>query len=302
MHPDDTLRCFTNHLGIWAIKPDVMQGLVNGLHRGIWKLWSFQETQQVYAAQMERQQGKLYAQTDDGVAIIRMEGAITKALPKFEGASSVLTRRAIRNATNDEDIESILLKFDSPGGQVDGIEDLAREVTRARQFKIVDAYVEDLAASAAYWVASQARRITSNPMGFSGNIGAFAVLEDLSGLAEREGIRVIVKSTGPFKGMGVPGTAISKEAEDEVQRHVDQVGVFFFRAVRQGRRITASQLTAVTDGRLWIANEAQELGLIDAIGTFEEAVAMTKDKRPGRRNTAARAELARLQAALTQGG
>ena len=160
---------------------------------------------------------------------------------------------------------------------------------------IVDAYAEDLCASAAYWIASQARRLTANATAFVGSIGAFAVLEDLSGLAAREGVQVRVVSTGPYKGLGIPGTPLTEAYVDEVQHHIDQVGQFFFHAVQSGRALSPTQVAAVTDGRLWIAAEAVPLKLLDGVQTFDQALAMALDPRPVRQ-TAARAELGRLRA------
>lgn len=279
MHPDDTLPCFRAHLGLWAIEPTWLRHAVQALQQGLWPV----RTLDMMAAEMTRQPGKLYSQTDSGVAVIRLEGQITKGLSKFGGTSAVLTRRALRAAVADETVSRILLAIDSPGGQVDGIQDLADEVQRARQSLIVDAYIEDLGASAAYWIASQARRITANATAFVGSIGAFAVLQDLSGLAAREGIQVRVVSTGPYKGLGAPGTPVTQELVDEVQQQVDQIGSFFFTAVQQGRGLSAARLAAVTTGQLWIAASALQRGLLDGIGTFDDALATVAQRRPGRR-------------------
>jgi hypothetical protein len=203
MHPDDTLPCFRAHLGLWAIEPTWLIQAVQALQHDLWPI----RAPELLAAEMTRAQGKLYAQTEDGVAVIRIEGQITKGLSKFGGTSTILTRRALRQAAAAEDITSMLLAIDSPGGQVDGIQDLADEVQRARQSKIVDAYIEDLGASAAYWIASQARRITANATGFVGSIGAFAVLEDLSGLAAREGVQTPPRP--PLRQCVIPPTGLS---------------------------------------------------------------------------------------------
>lgn len=279
MHYEDSPVCFQAHMGLWAIEPRWLTQAVQALKHDLWPIRS----PEMMAAEMTRQQGKLYTQSESGVAVIRIDGSITKGLSKFGGTSTILTRRAIRQAVQAEDIASILLAIDSPGGHIDGVQDLADEVGRARQSKTVDAYAEDLCASAAYWIASQARRITANATAFIGSIGAFAVLQDLSGLAEREGIQVRVVSTGPYKGLGAPGTPVTQALVDEVQQHVDQIGAFFFRAVQQGRGLSAARLAAVTDGRLWIAADALALRLLDGIGTFDDALTTVAQQRPTRR-------------------
>ena len=257
---------------------------------------AFGQGQERQAAVTERE--RLYRNYGDGVAVIRLVGGVTKGFSKFGGASTIQTRMAIRQALADDEIRSLLLAIDSPGGQVAGVADLADEVQRANATKPVTAYIEDLGASAAYWVASQAQRITANRTAEVGSIGVFAILQDLSGMAEREGVQVRVVSTGPYKGLGAPGTPVTQELVDEVQGQVDRIGSFFFEAVQAGRRLSTQRLAAVTDGRVWMAAEAQQLGLIDGIETFEAAVGEAARMRRYRRKAAAQQELAQLRAAM----
>lgn len=279
MHPDDTAPCFHAHMGIWAINPMWLASVLQALKLGLWPV-------QPQAAIVARDREKLYGQTQDGVAVIRIQGQMTKTPSKFGGTSAILTRMALRQALASEDISSIMFTIDSPGGQVAGINDLAVAIRQAGEKKPVAAYIEDLGASAAYWLASQTQRITANPTAEIGSIGVFAVLQDLSGMAEREGVQVRVVSTGPYKGLGVSGTPVTQELIDDVQSHVNQIGAFFFRAVQQGRRLSEQRLQAVTDGRVWLAQEAQQHGLIDGVESFEEALVATAKMRPRRRMAA----------------
>lgn len=297
MHPDDTLPCFRAHLGLWAIEPVWMQQAVHAIQRGLWPLHAL-SAPPLQAATPERD--RLFTPMAEGVAVIRLVGGITKGMSKFGGTSTIQTRRALRQAVADETIMSILLAIDSPGGQVAGVQELADEVLRTQQSKPVAAYIEDLGASAAYWIASQAGRITANRGAEVGSIGVFAVLEDLSGMAEREGVHVRVVSTGPYKGLGVPGTPVTPALVDMVQQRVDEIGAFFFAAVQTGRNLSTTRLANVTDGRSWLATEAQQLGLIDGIESFEEAVSGAARMRRKRRYAAAHSELAQLRAAWEQ--
>lgn len=296
MHPDDTLPCFRAHLGIYAIEPLWMQQALYAIQHGLWPAQAFShDVPAPEAATPDRE--RLFTPMHEGVAVIRIVGGITKGLSKFGGASTIQTRRALRQAVADEAVGSILLAIDSPGGQVAGVQELADEVVRTRQAKPVAAYIEDLGASAAYWIASQAGRITANRGAEVGSIGVFAVLQDLSGMAEREGVQVRVVSTGPYKGLGVPGTPVTDELVDMVQSRVDEIGQFFFAAVQTGRKLSAPRMAQVTDGRTWLAAEAQQLGLLDGIESFEEAVSGAAKMRRVRRSAAAQQDLAQLRAA-----
>lgn len=278
MHPSDTEVCFRSHMGIWAMHPLKLQDMLSAIKAGLWPTLSYEEMQA--QAAIRKDSGRLYAHTEDGVALVRISGHMSKGPSKFGGTSSVLTRRALRDASRDDKVSRALLVIDSPGGQVDGVQELSQEVKdlNASGFP-VDAYIEDLGASAAYWAASYARNITANATGFIGSIGAFAVLEDVSGMAEREGVKVHVVSTGPHKGLGAPGTPITEELLSDAQKQVDQIGKFFFSAVEGGRRISGDALNRVTTGQTWIAAEAKKMGLIDGIQTFEQALELAASKR-----------------------
>lgn len=305
MDPGDTAICFARHMGAWAAHPPWMEEHVWALQAGLWtpcptpEWWGLHLPDDAwYAAAPGSGDQTLYARTDTGVALVRVTGALTKMQSKFGGTSTVLTRRAIRAATQDPEVRAILLAVDSPGGQVQGVQEVVDEIWRARAVKPVAAYVEDLAASGAYWIASAAQRVTANASGLAGNIGAFTVLEDLTGAAERQGVKITVVSTGPYKGLGVPGTPVTQDYIDETQRLVDQFGAKFFSAVKRGRRMSDRALTAVTDGRIWMAPDAQSLGLIDGIQSFDEALAEAATMHVSRQRMAgAQGELARARAA-----
>ena len=290
----DTPECFRAHLGIWAIEPYWLQQALEAVKLGLWpavtpkglkKLRKVQASSvgKVDLEALSREQGSLYAQTDDGVAVVRIVGQITKGLSKFGGTSTVMTRRAIRQAACDSSIKAIMLAIDSPGGQVAGVQDLAEEVKRARQQKPVLAFIEDLGASAAYWIASQAQRITANQTAEIGSIGVMAVLEDLSGLTSRNGVQVHVVTTGPYKAVGVKGAPVLPDHLAYLSEMVGHMGAFFFDAVQQGRRLSQARLAAVTDGRVWIASEAQQLGLLDGVQSFDDALTEAATMRPRRR-------------------
>lgn len=209
----------------------------------------------------------------DSVAVLSLHGPMMKAESKFGGTSTLAVRRQLRQASMDPDIRSILLHIDSPGGHVAGTQELADDVDSVRMAGMpVFAYIEDLGASAAYWVGSQAMHVSSNPTGESGSIGTVAILEDRSGKMEREGIQVHVISTGLFKGLGVEGAPITQEGLTYIQHRVDRLNAFFQAALRRGRRFDEQRLARVSDGRMFIAAEARQLGLIDEVMSLEEVM------------------------------
>jgi signal peptide peptidase SppA len=208
------------------------------------------------------------------VAVVKLTGLLMKSATSIGGTSTIQARRDLRQAATDPDVSGIVLAIDSPGGTVAGTSDLAAEVTAARKQKPVVAQIEDLGASAAYWIASQADAIFVNsPTALVGSIGTLQVIQDLSGAAAAQGIRTLVFGTGPFKGLGTPGAPVTEEQVAHVQALVDSVQGSFDAAVKKGRGLNDKQLLAVRHGGVFSANDAMSNGLIDGIQPIAKTIA-----------------------------
>ena len=218
---------------------------------------------------------KPYTVTEGGVAVLYLSGPITKRPTSmsyfFGGTSSVLLRRAVRQAAADPDVKAIALIVDSPGGQVNGTADLAADVAAAAQKKPVGAYAEDTCCSAAYWVASQADFLYCNLTGAVGSIGTLLVIQDTSGAYAKEGVKVNVISTGPYKGAGADGAPVTKAHLEDFQREVDDINACFLQSVADGRKnLTLEDVTALATGQVHIGQKAVDLGLCDAVTSLDE--------------------------------
>ncbi len=220
------------------------------------------------------------------IAVINIQGTLTKRGSSFStGGSMIRLRQAVRRAARDSDVDASILKIDSPGGTVSGTADLAKEVARATQEKPVYSYVEDLTASAAYWIASQADKVYANDRTARiGSIGTFIGLYDYSGAAGQEGIKAVVIRSGKFKGEGFPGEEITADQKDYWQSLVDKIQVEFSQAVASGRKLSAAKVAELADGRVHVAADAQALGLIDGIQTFDETLAQLRAQLPDKRS------------------
>ena len=221
---------------------------------------------------------------DGVIAVLTLSGLLTKHESFFgDGLPSGTAGLAdeVVAVAKDPGIKGILLRVDSPGGMVAGTEHLAAAVRDASDRKPVVAFVEDLAASAAYWVASAANQIVASPAAVVGGIGTYSVVADLSGAAKQQGIRVHVVRAGEHKGAGVPGTKVTDTQLAEMQRIVDSVNDIFVQAVANGRGLPPARARALADGRVHIASEARALGLVDRVGTIEDALAdLIQDRVP----------------------
>ena len=298
-------HCFQAHIGLWVIEPLWAQQAVYQLNAGLWKTRPLEPTLRAYsertaeehcwhfqsaAAGVRREDGQLFSRMDD-TALIRIVDQMTKAPSSLGmGTSTILTRRAIRQAVADESISTILLAIDSPGGMVAGTMELADDVAQASLVKPVAAHIEDLGASAAYWVASQAQRVTATRISQVGSIGVVAEVIDAKGAADQQGLVVHVVSTGDYKGLGAPGTEVTQAYLDEVKSLVEGIGREFFGAVQRGRGLSDRQLTAARTGQVWLAPQALSMGLLDGIESFDEAVSALAGMRKRRSRGAARGE------------
>lgn len=207
------------------------------------------------------------------IARVVARGTMMKGQSSFGGTSTVQLRRDIRNAASDPNVSGILLDIDSPGGTVAGTADLAAEVRAARRKKPVWAHIDDLGASAAYWVASQADQVFANDKtALVGSIGTLMTVYDFSGAAEKDGVKALVFATGPLKGAGAKGAPVSEDQRAYFQKLVDDSQASFDSAVRSGRGMTADQLASVRTGGVFTASEARDLKLIDGIRSIDRTL------------------------------
>jgi len=207
----------------------------------------------------------------NGRAVINISGVLLKTVPawlRFWGIEATgydEIQAQLGQALADTSIDGIHLQVSSPGGIVDGLIDTADAIFNARRNKKVTATIEDLGASAAYWLASQAATIGAGRTTEVGSIGVYTVYYDYSKEAEDLGIKVVLIRSGEHKGMGVPGAEITAGQIAAVQANIDAIADQFVDSVARGRAMEAGEVRKLATGRLWIAEDAKKLGLIDIV-------------------------------------
>lgn len=230
----------------------------------------------------DRQAGKRPYQTQGSTALIPIVGPMSKyftcASLFLGGTATSEVLFALRQAVADPNVESIVMVIDSPGGEVSGTEALANGVFDARQSKKVVAVIEDKACSAAYWVASQASEVVCNATACVGNIGAVLVVPDLSKAAAQAGVKVNVVKSGPYKGIGAEGAEVTDDEIAHLQSLVDDYHSQFVSNVARGRGISLDAVNAVATGEAFIGQKAVDAGLVDRIGSLEDALLSLQPK------------------------
>lgn len=215
----------------------------------------------------------------DKTATIVISGTLMKSVPSwmrywgFDATGYDEIAAAVSRAAADPSVEKILLRISSPGGQVSGVEDAANAIFEAKAVKPVIAHIEDLGASAAYWLASQATEITASELSLVGSIGVYTVMRDFSAMAEQDGVKVHIIRSGEFKGAGVFGAAVEPQHLQAKQEIVDKIAEKFTGAVARGRGKSNAVVTEWASGKIWMAEDAKALGLIDGVETLASVLA-----------------------------
>jgi protease-4 len=207
------------------------------------------------------------------VAVIPVQGTIQKR----GGYCSLGTKDLVAHlaqANRDPEISAIVLDIDSPGGQVDGTEEFAQAVRQSS--KPVVAYIDGLGASAAYWIASQCASIfvNSESTGYVGSLGVLCMHVDQSAYLEKEGFKVtILRSTRAVDKARMNGVEpLTDELRALVEADLNQIGETFIGAVERGRAGKLSSKEDVFTGKVYRGAEAKKHGLVDAIGSLQDAV------------------------------
>ena len=209
---------------------------------------------------------------------VPIHGVIAHRADSFDassgGTSAELIGALLNQAVNDQDVMTIVLDFSTPGGSVEGIPELAERIALAASVKRVVAHVNALAASAGYWLASQASEVVITPSGQVGSIGVFMFLVDESKALESEGITINAISAGKFKLEGAWWEPLSDEARAHFQAQVTAVHRAFLSAVAKGRGVSVQEVQQrFGEGRVFNAEQALSRLMVDRIETLDATFA-----------------------------
>ena len=233
-------------------------------------------------------------QRGGGIAIIPVRGMITPRSGMmtmlFGGTSTETLGLQVRAMVADDSIGTIVLDIDSPGGMVAGVTELAATLRAARAVKPLIAIANNMAASAAYWIGSQATEFVATPSAMVGSIGVLMEHEDDSGLLAQAGIAVTLISAGRYKTLGNPYEPLSDDARAEIQALVDGAYGMFVADVAAGRGVKANAVrSGYGEGRVLTPAAALEAGMVDRIATLAEVIDRLRPRgQAGRRRAALR--------------
>ncbi len=205
------------------------------------------------------------------VALIRITGTISTSSGGFLGAQYGVDEyvKMIDEAREDPTIKAVVIVFDSPGGEAGAAEKLYYAVKKLAENKTVVAYGEGLMASGAYEAALPAREIVASPSCLVGAVGVYSVVYNVHRLLDKIGVTVYTFKSGPLKDVGNPFRNMTREDMEVMQDIVDQLFKIFKERVIAHRGKVGDE---VFTGRPFVASEALKAGLIDKVGTLDDAI------------------------------
>ena len=259
----------------WAIIPEKLTAICEVVTKHADGLQAAREYIAAARSPVKRQNGS--------IAVIPIYGTIAQRMNLMSafsgGTSTEKLAKSFREAMAYESVGSIVLDIDSPGGSVYGVDELAAEIRAARGRKPIVAVANSLAASAAYYIASQADEIVVTPSGEIGSIGVYAVHADESQAWEEAGVRWSFISAGKFKTEGNHLEPLGDDARAHMQSRVNDYYDAFIDAVAQGRGVKASAVRkGFGEGRVVGAKQAVALGMADRVATLDETITRLSGK------------------------
>jgi protease-4 len=210
--------------------------------------------------------------SSDRIALVYAQGSILygEGSPTIMGQETM--NKALQSAREDRNIKAVVLRINSPGGSALTSDLIWREVEKTAKEKPVVVSISDVAASGGYYIATPATYIIAQPTSITGSIGVFGTLPNASELAEQWGVSSYTLSTHERSATYSPLRPLSDTFRAELTEGIEQTYQTFLERVASGRSMSIESVDAIAQGRVYLAPKALELGLVDEIGTLDDAI------------------------------
>jgi len=215
----------------------------------------------------------------EGVGVVYIYGPLSISRPasgwtRFLSGADTITDD-LRKIGKIAAIKAVVLRINSPGGSIGAVQEIYEEVNKLREKgKKVVVSMGDVGASGAYYIACAADKIVANPGTITGSIGVIMSLGNMEQLFRKIGIRVEVIKRGRHKDIGSPSRQMTLEEKELLQGLIDDAYNQFLQAVIEGRSLKESEAEKIGQGQIFTGRQAKDLGLIDEIGNFRDAVTL----------------------------
>ncbi|MBN2247869.1 MAG: signal peptide peptidase SppA [Coriobacteriia bacterium] len=204
----------------------------------------------------------------DSIALIRIDDVISGTT----GTTPEYLLDQIDQALDDDSVKAILLRVDSPGGTVAASQEIMLAVRKAAEEKPIVTSVGDVCASGAYMVAAQTDEIVAAPGSTVGSIGVIMELVNAEGLLDKVGLKFTTLTQGEYKDAGSLYRSPTATETAMLNEQMNVVYEQFVADVAQGRGMGVEEVRELATGWAWLGSEALELGLVDTLGNYDDAV------------------------------
>ncbi len=210
------------------------------------------------------------------IAVIPVKGSIEAEKSSFvtELSSSEIAEK-VQQAADDPSIAAILLDIDSPGGSIVATKQIVAAVQEAKKSKKVVAWIGDLGASGAYYVAAASDYVVADADSLTGSIGVISIVANIEELLKKYGVKVRVLKEGENKAMGSMFEEMDAEQLEIMQEILSSAFKHFKGDIIKfrGERLNRAEFERLSDGRILSGEQALAAGLIDGLGTKQDAIA-----------------------------
>ncbi|WP_417450721.1 signal peptide peptidase SppA [Kordiimonas sp.] len=207
------------------------------------------------------------------IAVITAQGEIVMGEGPITVTAAETTAGYIRDARNNPNTSAIVLRVDSPGGSAFASEIIRQELVAAQEsgLKVIASF-GPVAASGGYWISATADEIWAAPSTITGSIGIFGIVPTFERTLEKVGIHTDGVGTSPLAGAFNITRPMSDSAKDIIQQSIEAGYGQFLSLVAEGRNMSVEDVDKIAQGRVWVGTKAHELGLVDHLGDFGDAV------------------------------
>lgn len=215
--------------------------------------------------------GKKSSSAKNKIAVIYAQGEIRYGKGDENYIGQGIINKAIKKAVKDKNVKAIVLRVNSPGGDALASELMWRELELAKKEKPLVVSMGNTAASGGYYIACNADKIIAEPTTITGSIGVFGALPNAYEFAEKIGINAEQVTTNKSASYSF-FEPMNQKYYDVTKEGVEQIYKTFLNRVAKGRSMTTEQVNKVAQGRVWTGKEALEKGLIDELGSLNDAI------------------------------
>ena len=221
------------------------------------------------------------------ILLLDLSGVLSEDVPSFSITTPpprvpllARVREELRKAEDDERVKALIVRINSPGGTITASDILYHELLafKARKKVPLIAVIMDVGASGGYYAALAADTIVVNPTTITGSIGVVMVTVNAQGLLEKIGVAPLAIKSGPMKDAGSPFRSLTEPERAVFQGIIDEMHGRFVGLIAQSRKMPEDRVRGFADGRVYTADQALKLGLVDRVGYLEDVVALAKER------------------------